>query len=67
MDGSLSFDELGCAVWRIRGDDLQSLRKRTTEEVLRELEPQASSPAGPDPYLQEARRLGRTGQKKPAN
>ena len=61
---TFTFEELGSAVYRIHGGDLAALRRKSTEEILKELEPQASSPAGPGPYLQEARRLGRTGQSR---
>ena len=62
--GTFTFEELGSAVYRINGGDLSTLRRKSTAEVLKELEPQASSPAGPGPYLLEAQRLGRTGQSR---
>lgn len=56
-------EELGCALYKLESPNLSKLRKRTTEEVLRELEPIARE--GSSRFTEEATRLGRRGLPRP--
>lgn len=56
-------EELGCALYKLESSNLEKLKKRTTEEVLRELEPIAREGSGK--FTEEAARLGRRGLPRP--
>lgn len=60
---SFNMEELGCALYKLESSNLEKLKKRTTEEVLRELEPIAREGSGK--FTEEAARLGRRGLPRP--
>ena len=64
QDGVISFamEELGCALYRLLPEGLSELERRPHEEIMEELRERSRI----GPVTDEATRLGRRGQKRPA-